>query len=77
MAFNLWDMFDTNQNVVRWLASGESILKEVLLVTGWFFVWEAVENFVSNRRSLRIDKINNRQMLNAEVIFEKELIFVE
>lgn len=70
-------MFDTNQNVVRWLASGESILKEVLLVTGWFFVWEAVENFVSNRRSLRIDKINNRQMLNAEVIFEKELIFVE
>ena len=29
----------------------EAILKEVLLVTGWFFVWEAVENFVSNRRT--------------------------
>ena len=57
--------------------SGESILREVLLVTGWFFVWEAVENFVSNRRKLRVDKINNKQMFNAEIIFEKELSSVE
>lgn len=57
--------------------SGESILKEVLLVTGWFFVWEAVENFVSNRKNLRVDKRNNRQMLNSELIFTKEMSMVE
>ena len=57
--------------------SGETIIKEILLVTGWFFVWEAVENFVSARRNLRVDKINNRQMLNAELIFSKEMITVE
>lgn len=62
---------------------GETILKEVLLVAGWFFVWEAVENFVSNRRTLRVDKINNKQMFNSEVIFDdeqmnkKELITIE
>lgn len=70
-------MIDVNKNVISLITSGETILKEVLLVTGWFFVWEAVENFVSARRVLRIDKINNRQMLNAELIFEKELITVE
>ena len=57
----------------HFLESGESILKEILLVAGWFFVWEAVENFVSDRRALRIDKINNQQMLNAELIFENKL----
>ncbi len=70
-------MIDVNKNVISLITSGETILKEVLLVTGWFFVWEAVENFVSARRTLRIDKINNRQMLNSELIFEKELITVE
>ena len=57
----------------RLLESGESILKEIILVAGWFFVWDAVENFVSNRRALRIDKINNQQMLNAELIFENKM----
>lgn len=57
----------------RLFESGESILKEILLVAGWFFVWEAVENFVSDRRILRIDKINNQQMLNAELVFEKKM----
>lgn len=70
-------MLETNGNQINLFASGESILKEILLVTGWFFVWEAVENFVSARRTLRIDKINNRQMLNAELVFEKELLLVE
>ena len=70
-------MIETNGNKINFFDSGESILKEILLVTGWFFVWEAVENFVSDRRILRIDKINNRQMLNAELIFEKELVSVE
>lgn len=70
-------MFDIDNSSICWLVSGETILKEILLVAGWFFVWEAVENFVSNRRNLRIDKINNRQMLNAELFFEKELINIE
>lgn len=70
-------MLDINNTNVAWLIGGETILKEILLVAGWFFVWEAVENFVSNRRMLRIDKINNRQMLNAELFFEKEMISVE
>ena len=70
-------MFDIDNSNITWLVGGETILQEILLVAGWFFVWEAVENFVSNRRVLRIDKINNRQMLNAELIFEKELISVE
>ena len=70
-------MLETNGNKINLFDSGESILKEILLVTGWFFVWEAVENCVSARRALRIDKINNRQMLNAELVFEKELVLVE
>ena len=70
-------MIETNGNKINFFDSGESILKDILLVTGWFFVWESVENFVSDRRILRIDKINNRQMLNAELIFEKELVSVE
>ena len=70
-------MLETNGNKINLFDSGESILKEILLVTGWFFVWEAVENCVSARRTLKIDKINNRQMLNAELVFEKELVLVE
>lgn len=66
--------YDSNFFIIN---SGESILKEVLLVAGWFFVWEAVENFVLNRRNLRIDKINNKQMFNADLIFDKELSRVE
>lgn len=59
--------------LTNFFSGGESIFKEILLVTGWFFVWEAVENFVSARRALRLDKINNQQMLNAELIFENKL----
>lgn len=70
-------MFNVDNSRISWLVSGESIFKEILLVAGWFFIWEAVENFVSNRRNLRIDKVNNRQMLNAELFFEEELIKVE
>jgi len=77
----LWGIFflaliyfmGSGTELLTFFGGGESILKEVLLVTGWFFVWEAVENFVSNRRTLRIDKINNQQMLNAELIFENKL----
>ena len=57
--------------------SGQNILKEILLVTGWFFVWEAVENFVSNRRKLSIDKLNNKQMLNSEFLFETKKVYDE
>ena len=70
-------MVDVEESVIKMLVSGESVLKEILLVAGWFFVWETVENFVSKRRALRIDKINNRQKLNSELIFEKEMIAVE
>lgn len=70
-------MVNINNSSIGWIASSENILKEILLVTGWFFVWEAVENFVSNRRTLRIDKINNRQMLNSECIFAEEVSIVE
>ena len=42
---------------------------EVILVTGWVFVWSAVDNMVFEKRKLKTDKINNIQMLNAEVIF--------
>ena len=56
---------------------GEGVWSEVLLVIAWFFVWEAVENFVSDRRRLRIEKKNNRQMLEADFIFEKEVSRVE
>lgn len=70
-------MVGTGKETVKMIENGESILKEVLLVTGWFFVWEAVENFVSNRKTLRTEKKNNIQMLNAELIFTKELSTVE
>lgn len=70
-------MVDSGQDSIKIIENGESILREVLLVTGWFFVWQAVENFVSNRKNLRTEKKNNRQMFNSELIFTKEMSTVE
>ena len=43
---------------------------EIVLVAGWVFVWSAVDNGVFEKRKLKTDKINNLQMLNADVLFE-------
>lgn len=64
-------MMNSDGKILLPFSGGETVLSEILLVAGWFFVWEAVENFVSNRRALRIEKSNNKQMFNADVFFER------
>ena len=48
------------------------VLREILMVTGWVFIWSAVENIIFDRRELREHRRDNIQMLNADFIFENE-----
>lgn len=49
------------------------VLREILLVTGWVFVWSSVENIFFSRRKIREHKRDNIQMLNAEILTENEI----
>ena len=48
------------------------VLREILTVTGWVFIWTAIENITFDRRELRERKKANVQLFNAEFIFETE-----
>lgn len=50
----------------------QSFLKEILLIAGWFAIWESVDEFVLGRRKIRIDKRNNKQLFNCDIYFECE-----
>ncbi len=49
-----------------------SVLREVMLLNGWVFLWFAAENIVFDREKLREQKRDNVQMMNADFIFENE-----
>lgn len=65
----LWDNISLVNQIV---GTAVDVLKEVLIVTGWVFIWSAVENITFARRELREHKRDNIQMLNAEFLFENE-----
>ncbi len=48
------------------------VLKEILLITGWVFLWYSVENIFFDRKKLAEKRRDNIQMMNAEVMFENE-----
>lgn len=48
----------------------QSFLKEILLIAGWFAIWESVDKFVLGRRKIRIDKRNAKQLFDSEVYYE-------
>ena len=50
----------------------QDVIKEILTVTGWVFIWSAIENIAFDRRKLREDKRDNIQMMNAVLIFKSE-----
>lgn len=61
-----------------WSDNLQSFMTEILLIAGWFAIWESVDDFVIGRRKIRIDKRNNKQLFDATVQFsmekEKELV---
>ena len=48
------------------------IIREVMLVTGWVFIWYVVENIIFDRKKLLEKRRDNLQMLNAIFLFENE-----
>lgn len=53
-----------------------SYMQEVLMIAGWFAIWEAVDNYVYDRKKLKTDKENNIQMIESRLEFvckEKEV----
>jgi hypothetical protein len=48
------------------------IIREIMLVTGWVFIWYVVENIIFDRRKLLEKRRDNIQMLNAIFLFENE-----
>jgi hypothetical protein len=49
-----------------------NVLIEILTVTGWVFVWSAIESMLFDRKDLLTRRNENMQMFNAEFIFETE-----
>lgn len=50
----------------------QSFFKEILLIAGWFAIWESVDEFVLGRRKIRIDKRNNKQLFDCEIFYESK-----
>lgn len=50
----------------------EGFMNEILLIAGWFAIWESVDNFVIDRRKIRIDKRNNKQLFDSEICFTSD-----
>lgn len=46
-----------------------SYMQEVLMIAGWFAIWEAVDNYVYDRKKLKTDKENNIQMIESKLEF--------
>lgn len=46
-----------------------SYLEEVIAIAGWFAVWEAVDNFVYDRKKFKSERKNNIQMLESKLEF--------
>ena len=46
-----------------------SYMQEILMIAGWFAVWEAVDNYVYDRKKLKTDKENNIQMIESKLEF--------
>lgn len=49
-----------------------NVLEEILLITGWVFIWAAVENYVFGREELKTKKNECSQLFNATLLFENE-----
>lgn len=54
----------------------DSFMTEILLIAGWFAIWEGVDNFVLDRRNIKIDKQNNKQLFNSIVEFVEEKEYI-
>ena len=47
----------------------QSYLKEILVIAGWFAIWESVDNLVLGRRKIRIDRRNYMQLYETEIAY--------
>ena len=49
-----------------------NVFQEILLITGWVFIWSALENYVFDRHSLSTRKKECFQLFSATLFFENE-----
>ena len=71
--FVLFVYLSDNVDVINTTAiTTMGVLREILLITGWVFIWAAVEDLVFNRHKLLESRRDNIQMLNSEIMFETE-----
>ncbi len=47
----------------------QSYMKEILLIAGWFAIWESVDNLVLGRRKIIIDRRNYLQLYDSEIVY--------
>ena len=48
------------------------VTNEIFTITGWVFIWAAVENIVFKKRRIIEVRNDNVQMLNSQMIFESK-----
>ena len=65
----LIDSFNANSLVA---GTTIDILRELLLITGWVFVWSALDRMVFARKDLIDTKQESSQLFNATLYFENE-----
>ena len=65
----MWDNIGLVNQIV---GTAMNVLKEVLIVTGWVFIWSSIEKVTFDRRELAERRRDNIQMLNAVFLFENE-----
>ncbi len=46
------------------------VFREIVTITGWVFIWAALENLVFKKRKIIEKKNDNIQMFNAQMLFE-------
>jgi len=49
----------------------QKIWTTIVEIAGWVFIWEAVDKFFIERKSLKLEKIYALKMINAEIIYDK------
>lgn len=56
---------------LEWLTL-EPVFMEFLIIAGWFSLWEAVDSWVLERKTLKIAYLNAGQSALSEITFEEE-----
>ena len=68
LAYTLENLGVINQIATTFM----NVLQEILIITGWVFIWAALENYFFDRGELNNKKKECSQLFNASLLFENE-----